>query len=494
MPYPITRRAACSLGLAAIAAPAGFARATGPAIEQWGMLELAFKGPTTGNPFVDVSLSSTFRQGTKIVEAGGFYDGDGIYRIRFMPGLPGEWRYSTKSNAPELDGKTGAFVAGTPVTSNHGPVAVANTFHFAYADGTPYKQIGTTCYAWIHQPDARCDRTVKTLAASPFNKIRMAIFPDEDVSTVPIYPFAGVAPHGWDFTRFNPAFFRRLERRIGQLRDLGIQADIILFHPYDKGRWGFDNMAPGVDDRYVRYVVARLAAYRNVWWSMANEYDLIKAKTEKDFDRLFQIVQANDPYGHLRSIHHSQIIYNNNQPWVTHASIQNGSAVEDDGRAELYREVWRKPVVFDEVKYEGDGKYRWADLSGPEMVHRFWCGTIGGTYVGHGDYFTTVVEDTWTSFGGKLRGESAPRLAFLRKILEAGPAAGLEPIDKWNDPDTAGQAGEYYLTYFGKAAPTNWTKTGPSARSTSSNVSTVCSARILAKLSASDFAVAILSA
>jgi len=48
-------------------------------------------------------------------------------------------------------------------------------------------------------------------------------------------------------------------------------------------------------------------------------------------------------------------------------------------------------------------------------------------------------------------------LAFLRKILEDGPAEGLEPIDKWNDPDTAGQAGEYYLTYFGKAAPTNWT-------------------------------------
>src|SRR5208337_1618816 len=62
----------------------------------------------------------------------------------------------------------------------------------------------------------------------------------------------------------------------------------------------------------------------------------------------------------------------------------------------------------------------------------------------------------WTSFGGKLSGESAPRLAFLRNILEAGPAAGLDPIDKWNDPNTAGQAGQYYLTYFGREQPTNW--------------------------------------
>ena len=39
------------------------------------------------------------------------------------------------------------------------------------------------------------------------------------------------------------------------------------------------------------------------------------------------------------------------------------------------------------------------------------CGTVAGTYVGHGDYFNTLDEDTWTSFGGKILGTSAPRLA-----------------------------------------------------------------------------------
>jgi hypothetical protein len=55
-----------------------------------------------------------------------------------------------------------------------------------------------------------------------------------------------------------------------------------------------------------------------------------------------------------------------------------------------------------------------------------------------------------------MTGQSASRLAFLRKILEDGPADGIEPIDKWNDPSTAGKAGEYYLTYFGRETPTNW--------------------------------------
>ncbi len=34
-------------------------------------------------------------------------------------------------------------------------------------------------------------------------------------------------------------------------------------------------MTPEQDDRYVRYLAARLGAYRNVWWSLANEYDFL---------------------------------------------------------------------------------------------------------------------------------------------------------------------------------------------------------------------------
>jgi hypothetical protein len=229
---------------------------------------------------------------------------------------------------------------------------------------------------------------------------------------------------------------------------------LILFNPY--GKWGFNSMDAAGDDRYVRYVVARFGAYRNVWWSLANEYDFLRTKTDEDWNRLGTLVQQCDPHDHLRSIHNGTLLFDHNKPWITHVSMQNGVAVQTPGSAEMYRDVYRKPVVYDEVKYEGDAKYRWADLSGPEMVHRFWCGTAGGTYVGHGDYFTTIDEDTWTSFGGKMSGESVPRIAFLRNILEAGPADGLDPIDKWNDPNTAGQAGEYYLTYFGREMPTNW--------------------------------------
>jgi hypothetical protein len=46
-------------------------------IEQWGLYEVALKGPSAGNPFRDVILSAQFTQEHRTVEVKGFYDGDG---------------------------------------------------------------------------------------------------------------------------------------------------------------------------------------------------------------------------------------------------------------------------------------------------------------------------------------------------------------------------------------------------------------------------------
>ncbi len=428
-------------------------------VELWGLFEISLRGPHGGNPFRDVELSARFSHGSVSREVSGFYDGDGTYRIRFMPDRTGRWHYRSRSNRPELDGREGEIEVGPPAPGNHGPVRIANTFHFAHADGTPYRPIGTTCYAWIHQSDELQEQTLATLASSPFNKLRMCVFPKRyawNENEPPRYPFEGTPPRSWDFARYSPEFFRNLERRVAQLRDLGIEADLILFHPYDKGHWGYDRMGDAEDDHYLRHVVSRLAAFRNVWWSLANEYDFMETKEEADWDRLFRVLEESDPYGRLRSIHNGYRIYNHTRPWVTHASIQNGSAVEDAARAVLYRDVYRKPVVFDEVKYEGDIPRRWGNISAEEMVQRFWEGTIAGTYVGHGETYLHPSDVLWWSKGGVLRGESPRRLAFLRAVLEGAPDEGIDPIDKWQNPRFGGRTDEYYLLYFGAAAPARW--------------------------------------
>ena len=212
-------------------------------------------------------------------------------------------------------------------------------------------------------------------------------------------------------------------------------------------------------EHYLAYVMARLSAYRHVWWSLANEYDLLTAKSEADWDHLGGFIQAGDPHDRLRSIHNGKALYDNRQAWVTHASVQNGMSVKDDTRAEIYRAVWRKPVIFDEVCYEGRIDLRWGNLSGEDMVSRFWHGLVGGTYVGHGETLTAdniSADASWTGIGGTLRGDSAPRLAFLKTVMAAGPKPGFDAIDKWWDRHVGGQPGQYYLHYFGDDAPADW--------------------------------------
>jgi len=418
--------------------------------EQWDIFELALKGPEGGNPFIDVKLSAEFSQRDRVFKPEGFYDGNGTYRIRFMPDSMGKWTYVTKSNRRELDGKKGRFTCIKPSPGNHGPVGVYKTWHFTYADGTPYFQIGTTCYAWAHQGNAMEEQTLATLKEAPFNKMRMCVFPKSysyNKNEPEFYPFEGIPLKDWDYSRFNPEFFRHFEKRVGDLRDMGIEADLILFHPYD--RWGYANMDSETDDRYLRYVVARMEAYRNVWWSFANEYDLMKSKKMSDWDRFFRIVQKYDPYQHLRGIHNCRGFYDHNKPWVTHASIQS-SALK---RGIEWRNTYKKPIVFDECKYEGNIPQGWGNITARELTHRFWLGTICGCYVGHGETYKHPKDLLWWSKGGVLHGQSPARIAFLKKIMEPAPFAEMEPRELSDGNYVLSKTGELYFIYFTNPAP-----------------------------------------
>jgi hypothetical protein len=460
----VTRRVILGGALAAGALAAGPALAAPSGeVERWGVFEVALTGPPLSgqpgdNPFDDVRLTGIFECGGRQVRVAGFYDGDATYRIRFSPDVLGPWRWRSESNVAPLDGRSGTFRCGLPRKGNHGPVQVSQDgFHFVHADGTPYRQIGTTSYSWALQSDAKCAQTLETLRGAPFNKMRMLVFPN--VASVAVDPFRRTGPglRDWDPARFDPAYFRRYEDRLRRLGALGIQADVVLYHPYDARR-GYSDMARADDERYVRYVAARFGAFRHVWWSMANEYDDVKSKSMADWDHLFQVLQAADPHDRLRSIHQIRTYYDHRKPWITHASVQNGHAVLDDGRAELHRAMTGKPVIFDEVCYEGNIAKRWGNLSAETMVERFWWGTIGGTYVGHSETFSSDrdADHSWLGQGGNLEGQSASRLAFLRRILEEGPAPGIDPIQTWWGYRLAGKEQAYYLRYFGRDAPANW--------------------------------------
>lgn len=439
-------------------------------IEKWRFYEGSFKGPKEGNPFLEVELTAVFKHENRFVEVNGFYDGDGIYKVRFMPDILGKWTFTTKSNIESLDGLIGNLECVEPTSSNHGPVSVKDQYHFEYADGTPHYSFGTTCYAWIHQSMKLQEKTLETLKSAPFNKMRMCVFPkhyDYNHNEPEIYPYEGSLENGFDFTKFNPTFFNHLEKRILDLQELGIECDLILFHPYD--RWGFSEMAAEDDDRYLKYIVSRLSAFRNIWWSMANEYDLLSEKfnfnnmrkinkTNQDWERLAYILDKNDPYEHLKSIHNFLEFYDYKKTWITHCSIQRIDNYKTSENTDEWRNTYGKPVVIDECGYEGNINHGWGNITGEEMTRRFWEGVVRGGYVGHGETYVHPKDILWWSHGGELHGTSPARIAFLRKILEdtSGQITPITPnLDMPYWDVTVGSIGEgNYLFYFGFSQPT----------------------------------------
>ncbi|MDR1117004.1 MAG: DUF5605 domain-containing protein [Oscillospiraceae bacterium] len=409
-------------------------------IPKYGRFELSFIGPSGGNPFMDTTLSATFRYKNRCCEADGFYDGGGVYKLRFMPTIEGEWEYVTASNIPEMDGQTGAFTCIAALPGAHGPVRVKDKFHFAYDDGTPFYPFGTTAYNWTNQATATVEQTLKTLAAAPFNKIRMSPLPKHYLynSNEPLlYPFDGGMTmevkaeefnsgsmfssnasdaYKFDFTRLNPAFFRDFEKRIEQLGEIGVEADMILFHPYD--RWGFSNMPEEASQLYLKYIIARLASYPNIWWSMANEWDLLRNRTIAEWEDFASTLVERDPSQHLRSIHNCINVYDHSAGWITHVSWQR---IDYHSHVELtakLRDQWQKPVLIDEIAYEGNIDQGWGNISGEEMVKRFWDVTVRGGYCTHGETYLRDDENLWWAKGGELIGTSPARIAFLRKIVE----------------------------------------------------------------------------
>jgi len=422
-------------------------------VERWGIYEYTIKGPLTGNPYNEVSIMAIFSKGGISRNISGFYAGDGIYKIRFMPDEIGKWEFETSSNIKKLSGKKGSFECTTPKGNNHGVVR-ANGLHFKYDDGTPYYPFGTTSYAWTHQGDSLAELTVETLSTSPFNKIRMGLFPKRyryNFNEPNHFVFSGDKDE-FDFTRFNPEYWDNLEKRIVQLMDMGIQADLILFHPYDS--WGLSKMTREQDVFYLKYIIARLSAYRNIWWSLANEYHLIKTKSPEDWDYIGKLISEQDVYDHLMSIHnHPKQEFDWSKGWVSHISIQTHDMVHvNDLKVNL-----QKPAINDECGYEGNLQSEWGNLSAEEIVHRNWTALVHGVYVTHGETFADENDVLWWAKGGHLKGKSVKRIRFLREVVEQ-----LNMNLDYNKPEaggsniSGGNLNQGMLVYFGNHQPANW--------------------------------------
>lgn len=128
-------------------------------IHVWEMQEVALKAEKNyANFYTDVTCWLELNGPDFSKRIYGFWDGDNIYKVRFVATMPGKWRWRSGSNQPDdkgLNDEVGEFTAinWTEAEKRQNPnrrgfvSATPNGHALQYADGTPYFMVGDTWLA-----------------------------------------------------------------------------------------------------------------------------------------------------------------------------------------------------------------------------------------------------------------------------------------------------------------------------------------------------------
>jgi hypothetical protein len=294
-------------------------------VEVYDFLELTLtvREPDASNPFTDVQVAGSFAlEGQEPVEVDGFCDSpDGsLYRIRFMPGKAGPYRYTvTFTQGDHRQSSEGRFEA--TASGRKGLLRVDGEYpwHFIWeGTGEHYFWNGTTTYylmGW--QDDGTIRATLDRLASFQINRARVLIYGrnhdrpwgqpvrSSEVFKLYLNPWQAARPDdvedpGFDLSRFNVDYWQKYESMLSHARQKDIVVSVIFFIGAQvlPAPFAADSKE---EQLYYRYAVARLAAFSNVTWDLGNEHDFHRWPGWAE--RAGLRVKAWDPYDHLLSAH-----------------------------------------------------------------------------------------------------------------------------------------------------------------------------------------------
>ena len=176
---------------------------------QYSMTELSFKGKEPSASYAQADINAIIRHDEKEWDISGFYAGNGIYKVRFLPEFTGKYEYKISG---EINAD-GSFIVGSHDEKHHGIVR-AEKMQLRFSDGTLCTPFGTTVYTMMHQNDDLIEETLRSLENSPFDKIRLCFFPkdyDYNKNEPEFFPFERTAD-GWNVHRPDYRLWDRFEK------------------------------------------------------------------------------------------------------------------------------------------------------------------------------------------------------------------------------------------------------------------------------------------
>ena len=307
-------------------------------------IEAGVQAPDAGNPFLGASLTGTLEtaDGRQHWNVEGFSDSaDGsIFRIRFMAPLATSYRYSVTYKQGGFQ-KSAAGTFRAIEAHRRGMLAVDPQYpwHFIW-EGTREHFFfnGTTAYFLLGWKDEHTiNFSIERLHRLKINRMRVAIAgreatmfgepvmngPSWSVFLTP-WPAQNTEDYshpGFDYSRYNVAYWQKFERMLTCARSLDMNISLVL----DMND-SFVHPAAGSEDehRYIRYAVARFAAFSNITWDLGDDLD--SYRDESWTHETGTLLQGWDPYKHLETSHPVHIEHQDRaSSWFGFTSYQEWS-------------------------------------------------------------------------------------------------------------------------------------------------------------------------
>jgi hypothetical protein len=286
-------------------------------VPRWEIHEFSVNARShVANPFRDAALVGEFISPsgkTNVID--GFYDGGDAWRLRFAAGEEGEWSYLLRGEGVEIL-QRGKLLCTAARGRGFIRIHPQNPYGFAHADGTPFLPMGDTCYGLFDDspitPGLR-DDYLKTRRAQRFNFVRMTVGHSEArAATNAAYWAWGGTPGKPDLDRFNPAFFQDFDSLVRQLRESGMNIELLVLNFYRRPFTDTKVWTAARERQWLRYLLARYGAFDNIFlWTLANEYEThpdgsyrLDLPGDVDWAKATgRFIKANDPYRHLVTVH-----------------------------------------------------------------------------------------------------------------------------------------------------------------------------------------------
>lgn len=380
-------------------------------VSQYDIYELKLIGRHYGlkdNPVRDIDLMTTWRHKNQTLRIYGYYDGDGqgglegnSFKVRFCPILPGQWKLEkVESNDPLVNGQYEGFEIQCS-ESYHPGFWIADERSegkrwYRRSNGIHPYIVGNTFYSFISEygPEGPTGGNIQDDIINSsyyFNKIRFAITGDiyPNPEQKPFLDKNGNPTDDGNFShRPNPGWFRdRVDLAVRTCYEKDIIADIIINGPDSpQARSVLNPTENGGDNKPIlRYIASRYGSYPNVWICLSNEYNIREPHyTESQIATFGYRIREFLPYPTPVSVHATQQDWdtglNREKPWNDHVILQNKIktlyAVADYAEKNYWKAGGYKPVINDELAYEGKGD-GWSE---EDVIEAHLGAFLGGSY------------------------------------------------------------------------------------------------------------------